>query len=106
MKWGIQNYIPSPWQIATVILDDPSDEDSNSNGTPSSHAEIMDSEEMAAESKESEDNEIKWSEQRDMTKCEFLVNLQVWHTKLVDELYPKEKQHRKKSSGLKKMFKK
>lgn len=44
---------------------------------------------------------------RDLNGCECLVNLQVWHTKLVDELYPtkdKGKRHRKSSGGLKALF--
>lgn len=47
-----------------------------------------------------DDDDIQ-SDQGDLNNCEFLVNLQVWHTKLCHELYgkKKDKKHRKSSSG-------
>ena len=53
------------------------------------------------------DDELESVDIKDnLNECEFLVNLQVWHTKLVDELYNKDKKKHKKSSsgGFKSMF--
>jgi len=122
MKWGIQQYMPSPFQIATVVLPknnedggDNKDDDTSSNSTDSNietnvngnnqmgddtqKMETIGSEELNSEAKEDDDG-IQ-SDQGDLNKCEFLVNLQVWHTKLCDELYgkKKDKKHRKSSSG-------
>jgi len=134
MKWGIQQYIPSPMQIATVVIprannntekDNDNDEtSSNSNETTESNIETspkpqsvngnnqigddtqietIGSEELQCESKEDEEQEINIDD--NLNDCEFLVNLQVWHTKLVDELYQKDKKHKKSSSGgFKSMF--
>merc|ERR1711971_1348825 len=77
-------------------------------------SERLQSEAMASESKEDEDAEEEERKKkrptsprsgfRDLNGCECLVNLQVWHTKLCEELYPKPKKQRKSSSGLKALF--
>jgi len=82
--------------------------------------EMMASEGMESESKEEEEAEHSHSKssngrkQRDgvhsefddLNQCEFLLNLQIWHSKLVDELYPdlNPKQKRKSSGGMKGLF--
>eukprot|EP00483_Globobulimina_turgida_P000897 UN00898 len=130
MKWGIHTYLPSPMQIASVVLplandhashtpiqtnidknNDENEEKKNGNGNG---IEIMESEELECESKETDEEESESnttlipSEHNDLSKFEFLVNFQVWHTKLVDELYPqlkkKRKQKKSPSGGLKSMF--
>eukprot|EP01084_Bolivina_argentea_P048105 88647_1 len=120
MKWGIHQYIPSPMQIATVILP-PNDsgsineaDDASSTATssttsnddetietspksspkpsilsvPDEPLETMLSEELACESKE---DDISFDDSgQNLNRCEFLYEFQIWHTKLVDELYPKQ----------------
>lgn len=105
---------------------DDDDTSSNSNDTvdnvmddtkeiDNTEIEMMQSEGLESESKEEEIEESQsqskrskargvHSEYDDLNDCEFLLNVQVWHTKLVDELYPhlkqkKKKNHRKQSSG-------
>jgi len=129
MKWGIQQYITSPFQAMQVVLpkrghDDADDSSSHSNdttdhnqGDDDKQIEIMDSEALECESKEEENEHSRSSSRRsdrnnsdfgDLNNCEFLLDLQVWHSKLVDELYPKHKKkgHPKhgSSGGLRSLF--
>eukprot|EP01083_Nonionella_stella_P278214 946038_1 len=102
MKWGIHQYVPSPIQIATVILPvTRTPIASNANISDSSTSqnekiEQLDSEELECESKEEEEEEdiktvLIHDEHQDLSQCEFLINLQVWHAKLAHELYPQLK---------------
>eukprot|EP01083_Nonionella_stella_P081595 224831_1 len=105
MKWGIQQYLPSPMMIASVLLPPAASDDDqkqkqnkeNSGNSKESEAiEMIQSEELECESKEDEyngdydDYDFKVEGDGDLSKCEFLFNFQVWHTKLVHELWPKQ----------------
>mmetsp|Transcript_1439 Transcript_1439/g.2283 ORF Transcript_1439/g.2283 Transcript_1439/m.2283 type:complete len:384 (-) Transcript_1439:555-1706(-) len=128
MKVNISQYMSAPMQIASVILPEEADDnDSNSNsnsadsndvglaasgnnqiGDDTQQMETIQSEELQCESKEEEDEQQAESDGLgDLNKCEFVFNLQVWHTKLVDELYTKDqKKHKKSSSGFRSLFSK
>merc|ERR1719410_1679032 len=112
-----------PRKNAKSLKDCDDDDSSNSNDTTDTalddeqNMEIMASEALESESKEDEEVEHSHSksyskssgksrdgvnsEFDDLNNCEFLLNLQVWHKKLVEELYPDKKKGHRKSSGVK-----
>ena len=73
-------------------------------------SEVVQCESEEPESAEDQTMAAPSSNSDDLNNAEFLVNLEVWHTKLVDELFPKlkkngnHKNHRKGSGAFKSLF--